>query len=122
MTGPGTNQYVLGEAEPILIDVAPYDAENARRLAPIGRPRAILLTHIHPDRAAVREDQRGPRAPRSPRAADPRRACRRRGDGPRAGRPALRGPAPGPALGSRANGTRPPRQAGGRWCGRRGTG
>ncbi len=49
MTGPGTNQWVLGEAEPVVIDVAPYDAENARRLAAVGRPRAVLLTHIHPD-------------------------------------------------------------------------
>ncbi len=33
MTGPGTNQWVLGDAEPLVIDTAPYDAENARRLA-----------------------------------------------------------------------------------------
>lgn len=49
MTGPGTNQYLLGDT---LIDVAPYDAENARRLdaARAGRRlAAILLTHIHPD-------------------------------------------------------------------------
>lgn len=49
MTGPGTNQYLRGD---LLIDVAPYDAENARRLgaALAGRRlAAIVLTHIHPD-------------------------------------------------------------------------
>jgi glyoxylase-like metal-dependent hydrolase (beta-lactamase superfamily II) len=50
MTGPGTNQYVLGDPPALLIDVAPFDEENRRRLtAPgvaIGR---ILLTHCHPD-------------------------------------------------------------------------
>lgn len=52
MTGPGTNQYLLGEGAAVLIDVAPYDAENARRLAAAlgpGRLAAIVLTHIHPD-------------------------------------------------------------------------
>src|SRR5689334_22604039 len=51
MTGPGTNQYVLGRAPATIIDVAAYVDENARRLAPsladgVG---AIVLTHIHPD-------------------------------------------------------------------------
>ena len=52
MTGPGTNQYVLGRADAVVIDVAAYDEENARRLAAaLGEARlaAILLTHIHPD-------------------------------------------------------------------------
>jgi glyoxylase-like metal-dependent hydrolase (beta-lactamase superfamily II) len=49
MTGPGTNQYVLGDTEAIAIDVAPYDVENARRWSEAPRPHAILLTHIHPD-------------------------------------------------------------------------
>ncbi len=49
MTGPGTNQYVLGDAEAIAIDVAPYDAENTRRWSAAPHPRLILLTHIHPD-------------------------------------------------------------------------
>jgi len=52
MTGPGTNQYVVGEGGPAtVIDVAPYDDENAGRLAPalaVGVAQ-ILLTHIHPD-------------------------------------------------------------------------
>jgi glyoxylase-like metal-dependent hydrolase (beta-lactamase superfamily II) len=52
MTGPGTNQYLVGDGEPLAIDVAPHDAENARRFATaLGRERlaAIVLTHIHPD-------------------------------------------------------------------------
>src|SRR3954470_3900748 len=49
MTGPGTNQYVVGRGT--VIDVASYDDENARRFA-AGLPGdvdAILLTHIHAD-------------------------------------------------------------------------
>jgi len=52
MTGPGTNQYLVGDGRPLVIDVAPYDDENARRFASAlagERPDAILLTHIHPD-------------------------------------------------------------------------
>jgi glyoxylase-like metal-dependent hydrolase (beta-lactamase superfamily II) len=52
MTGPGTNQYLVGDGRPLVIDVAAHDDENARRFASglAGeRPAAILLTHIHPD-------------------------------------------------------------------------
>lgn len=52
MTGPGTNQYLVGDRAPFLIDVAYYDDENARRMTEaLGdrRPRGLLLTHIHPD-------------------------------------------------------------------------
>lgn len=50
MTGPGTNQYLLGDAGALLLDVAPLDAENVRRLAASGVPiRAVALTHTHPD-------------------------------------------------------------------------
>jgi glyoxylase-like metal-dependent hydrolase (beta-lactamase superfamily II) len=55
MTGPGTNQYLLGDGRrpAVLVDVAPYDAENARRLgaaiARAGGLGAIVLTHVHPD-------------------------------------------------------------------------
>jgi glyoxylase-like metal-dependent hydrolase (beta-lactamase superfamily II) len=49
MTGPGTNQYVLGGGE-IVVDAAALDAENSRRLNDASvRPARLLLTHIHPD-------------------------------------------------------------------------
>jgi len=48
MTGPGTNQYVLGDA--LLVDVAALDPENARRLGDAGATfRQLALTHTHPD-------------------------------------------------------------------------
>jgi glyoxylase-like metal-dependent hydrolase (beta-lactamase superfamily II) len=54
MTGPGTNQYLVGDAAPLLIDAAYYDDQNARRFGEALAPRArrlagLLLTHIHPD-------------------------------------------------------------------------
>lgn len=51
MTGPGTNQYVLGEGDAaVQIDCAPLDAENVRRFETSGTwPRRLLLTHVHPD-------------------------------------------------------------------------
>jgi glyoxylase-like metal-dependent hydrolase (beta-lactamase superfamily II) len=73
MTGPGTNQWMLGAGAPLLIDVAPYDAENARRLAAAEPPSAILLTHIHPDHVggacALREATGAPLAVHRSRAA-----------------------------------------------------
>jgi glyoxylase-like metal-dependent hydrolase (beta-lactamase superfamily II) len=69
MTGPGTNQYLVGDDAPLLIDVAPYDAENRRRIdAGLGGARlgGILLTHIHPDHvggaSALRDATRAPLA------------------------------------------------------------
>jgi len=51
MTGPGTNQYLVGEGDgAVLIDCAVLDDENRRRFAAAGsRPQALWLTHIHPD-------------------------------------------------------------------------
>ena len=51
MTGPGTNQYVVGEGdEAVLIDVASLDDENRRRFAAVpAKLQALYLTHIHPD-------------------------------------------------------------------------
>lgn len=54
MTGPGTNQYLLGDGAPLLIDVAAYEGENVTRLAAAeaearGSLAGILLTHIHAD-------------------------------------------------------------------------
>jgi glyoxylase-like metal-dependent hydrolase (beta-lactamase superfamily II) len=50
MTGPGTNQWLLGDDDAVLIDVAALDAENRRRLDATGARLALLvLTHTHPD-------------------------------------------------------------------------
>ena len=54
MTGPGTNQYLLGEGAPLLIDIAAYEGENVARVgaalaAAGGRLAGIVLTHIHAD-------------------------------------------------------------------------
>lgn len=80
MTGRGTNQYVFGRERATVLDVAPYDAENARRFALAGGVAEILLTHIHPDHvggvAALREATGAPVA-----------VHRRRADYVHAGRP-----------------------------------
>jgi glyoxylase-like metal-dependent hydrolase (beta-lactamase superfamily II) len=50
MTGPGTNQYLLGETDVLLVDVAALDDENRRRLDAAGaRIAALALTHTHID-------------------------------------------------------------------------
>jgi len=50
MTGPGTNQYLLGERDALLLDVAQLGEENRRRLESPGRRIVTLaLTHTHPD-------------------------------------------------------------------------
>lgn len=63
MTGPGTNTYLLGEREVIVIDPGPampahLDAILTAVAERGGRLSAIWLTHAHPDHAsAVRELQ-----------------------------------------------------------------
>lgn len=53
MTGPGTNSYIVGDADSgfIVIDPGPDDAEHIQRLhaATGGRIQAIVCTHSHPD-------------------------------------------------------------------------
>jgi glyoxylase-like metal-dependent hydrolase (beta-lactamase superfamily II) len=51
MTGPGTNQYLLGAGGvPVLVDAAPLDEENRRRVAAAAPEiAALVLTHTHPD-------------------------------------------------------------------------
>ncbi|MCK9516867.1 MAG: MBL fold metallo-hydrolase [Ottowia sp.] len=53
MTGPGTNSYIVGDAQTghIVIDPGPNDAAHIRRLhdASDGDIRAIVCTHSHPD-------------------------------------------------------------------------
>lgn len=53
MTGPGTNSYLVGDADSgyIVIDPGPNDAGHVQRLfeATGGRIQAIVCTHSHPD-------------------------------------------------------------------------
>ncbi len=53
MTGPGTNSYLVGDADSgyIVIDPGPDDAEHVQRLyeATGGHIQAIVCTHSHPD-------------------------------------------------------------------------
>jgi glyoxylase-like metal-dependent hydrolase (beta-lactamase superfamily II) len=51
MTGPGTNSYLVGSAELVVVDPGPDDAGHAEALAAAGagRIRWIVVTHTHPD-------------------------------------------------------------------------
>jgi glyoxylase-like metal-dependent hydrolase (beta-lactamase superfamily II) len=53
MTGRGTNTYVVGEGEVIVIDPGPHDVAHLRRVADAalhqGQPAMVLLTHHHLD-------------------------------------------------------------------------
>jgi glyoxylase-like metal-dependent hydrolase (beta-lactamase superfamily II) len=70
MTGPGTNQYLLGARDAVQLDVAPLDAENRRRLADEDVPVArLVLTHIHPDHVGGALDLDRPVAVHRSRAA-----------------------------------------------------
>jgi glyoxylase-like metal-dependent hydrolase (beta-lactamase superfamily II) len=55
MTGPGTNTYLVGDAEPVVIDPGPDDATHTAAIVaaaePWGPVRTILVTHTHLDHA-----------------------------------------------------------------------
>ncbi len=55
MTGPGTNSYLVGDADSghIVIDPGPADTSHVQRLwdSAQGRIKAIVCTHSHPDHA-----------------------------------------------------------------------
>jgi glyoxylase-like metal-dependent hydrolase (beta-lactamase superfamily II) len=53
MTGPGTNTYLIGERELVVVDPGPDDAGHLDALAGAGagRIRTIVVTHTHPDHA-----------------------------------------------------------------------
>ncbi len=55
MTGPGTNTYLVGEVEPVVIDPGPADEAHTDAIvaaaAPFGPIRTILVTHTHVDHA-----------------------------------------------------------------------
>lgn len=53
LTGPGTNTWIFGREEAVVIDPGPlmedHLAEVASRAAEIGRVAAVICTHHHPD-------------------------------------------------------------------------
>jgi len=53
MTGPGTNSYLIGERDLVVVDPGPDDAGHLDLLAEVGagRIRTIVVTHTHPDHA-----------------------------------------------------------------------
>ena len=52
LTLEGTNTYLIGERNPIVLDPGPDDAAHLRRvLDQAGEPRLVLITHRHPDHA-----------------------------------------------------------------------
>jgi glyoxylase-like metal-dependent hydrolase (beta-lactamase superfamily II) len=55
MTGPGTNTYLVGGAEPVAVDPGPADASHTAAIvaaaASWGPIRTILVTHTHVDHA-----------------------------------------------------------------------
>ena len=55
MTGPGTNTYLVGDAEPVVVDPGPADAAHTAAIvaaaAALGPVRTILVTHTHLDHA-----------------------------------------------------------------------
>lgn len=58
MTLEGTRTYLVGETHPAVIDPGPDDPRHLRAILDAlrgQRPAAILLTHAHPDHAALAE-------------------------------------------------------------------
>ena len=53
MTGPGTNSYLVGTDELVVVDPGPDDAGHLERLAELGagRIRRVVVTHTHRDHA-----------------------------------------------------------------------
>jgi glyoxylase-like metal-dependent hydrolase (beta-lactamase superfamily II) len=53
MTGPGTNSYLVGADELVVVDPGPDDGAHLDALAEVGarRIRWIVVTHTHPDHA-----------------------------------------------------------------------
>jgi glyoxylase-like metal-dependent hydrolase (beta-lactamase superfamily II) len=55
MTGPGTNTYLVGDVEPVVVDPGPADPAHTEAIvaatAPFGPVRTIVVTHTHIDHA-----------------------------------------------------------------------
>jgi len=49
MTGPGTNSYLIGSDQIVVIDPGPMIEAHLEKLAAVGNIRWILATHTHPD-------------------------------------------------------------------------
>lgn len=55
MTGPGTNTYLVGDVEPVVVDPGPADPTYTEAIVaaagPLGPIRTIVVTHTHVDHA-----------------------------------------------------------------------
>jgi glyoxylase-like metal-dependent hydrolase (beta-lactamase superfamily II) len=55
MTGPGTNTYLVGDVEPVVVDPGPADPAHTEAIVaaaePFGPIRTIVVTHTHIDHA-----------------------------------------------------------------------
>jgi glyoxylase-like metal-dependent hydrolase (beta-lactamase superfamily II) len=55
MTGPGTNTYLVGDVEPVVVDPGPADPAHTEAIMavaePLGPIRSIVVTHTHVDHA-----------------------------------------------------------------------
>jgi glyoxylase-like metal-dependent hydrolase (beta-lactamase superfamily II) len=55
MTGPGTNTYLIGDVEPVVVDPGPADHTHTEAIVaaaePLGPVRTIVVTHTHVDHA-----------------------------------------------------------------------
>jgi glyoxylase-like metal-dependent hydrolase (beta-lactamase superfamily II) len=55
MTGPGTNTYLIGRADPVVVDPGPADETHTAAIqaaaAPLGVIHTIVVTHTHVDHA-----------------------------------------------------------------------
>ena len=55
MTGPGTNTYLVGDADPLVVDPGPDDERHTAAIVaaaqPLGPIRTIVVTHTHVDHA-----------------------------------------------------------------------
>jgi glyoxylase-like metal-dependent hydrolase (beta-lactamase superfamily II) len=55
MTGPGTNTYLVGDLEPVVVDPGPADPVHTEAIIeatrPLGPVRTIVVTHTHVDHA-----------------------------------------------------------------------
>jgi glyoxylase-like metal-dependent hydrolase (beta-lactamase superfamily II) len=55
MTGPGTNTYLVGDRDPVVVDPGPHDERHTAAIVaaakPLGAIHTIVVTHTHVDHA-----------------------------------------------------------------------